>query len=296
MYAERETHAVRTPSAERNQYAERNRYTKRELSHRWPMVVRERAVESAKWRADEAHAAAKPLTDPEDEIFLLGERCARAYMQADALHYRAMKLLAEFDRRSGWEDTGFSSTAEWLAWRIGIKPGAARERLRTALALEQLPLTAQAMKNGELSFTKVRAITRVASPDNETALLEFARAGSAAALERVVRGWKALDRKSEVTAEQIRHRSRRFSAWVDDDGMVVVKGRLDPEVGALFMRAVEAASDALYREDANLEEVYQRMREQGGAVVTVMRDDRLTGLINPEQIGKYELLSPAAQG
>ena len=155
MYAEHETHAVRTPNAERNRYDERNqhtersRYTLRKLSHRWPMLVRERAVESAKWRAD-----AEPLTDPEDEIFLLGERCARAYMQADALHYRAMKLLAEFDRRSGWEDTGFSSTAEWLAWRIGIKPGAARERLRTALALEQLPLTAQAMKNGELSFTK----------------------------------------------------------------------------------------------------------------------------------------------
>jgi hypothetical protein len=247
MYAERETHAVRTPVTGRNQHAERNRYTERKPSHRWPMVVREAAVESAKWRAD-----AEPLTDPEDEIFLLGERCARAYMQADALHYRAMKLLAEFDRRSGWQDTGFSSTAEWLAWRIGIKPGGARERLRTALALEQLPETSEAMKSGELSYTKVRAITRVARPDNETALLAFARAGSAAALERVVRGWKALDRRSEVTAEQLRHRSRRFSAWVDDDGMVVVKGRLDPEVGALFMRAVDAASDALYREEADL--------------------------------------------
>jgi hypothetical protein len=259
MYAERTTHA------EQRLYAEMG------LPPGWPMVVREQAVEIAERRADEGaerltHVAdpitdvadpvtdaADPVTDaadPQDEIFLLGERCAHAYMQADALHYRAMKLLAEFHRRSGWEDTGFGSTAEWLAWRIGIKPGAARERLRTALALEQLPLTAEAMKNGELSFTKVRALTRVARPDNETTLLEFARAGSAANLERVVRGWKALDRKSEVTAEQIRHRSRRFSAWVDDDGMVVVKGRLDPEVGALFMRAVEAAGDALYRQDA----------------------------------------------
>ncbi|MFG1691032.1 DUF222 domain-containing protein [Gemmatimonadota bacterium] len=252
MYAERGTHAEQRP------------YAEMELPHRWPMVVRERAVEIAKRRADAdaetlTHAA-EPPTDPEDEIFLLGERCARAYMQADALHYRAMKLLAEFDRRSGWQDTGFASTAEWLAWRIGIKPGAARERLRTALALEQLPLTAEAMKNGELSFTKVRALTRVARPDNETTLLEFARAGSAANLERVVRGWKALDRKSEVTAEQIRHRSRRFSAWVDDDGMVVVNGRLDPEVGALLMRAVEAASDALYREAAGLEETQPEQR------------------------------------
>ena len=81
--------------------------------------------------------------------------------------------------------------------------------------------------------------------------MEFARAGSAANLERVVRGWKKLDRKSEITAEQVRYRSRRFSAYVDEDGMVVVRGRLDPEAGALFMRAVEAASDALYREEAH---------------------------------------------
>jgi hypothetical protein len=227
------------------------KYAIREVSPRWPSLVRERAMEGWEPRRDPcldaAHASPRFATDPEDDLFLLGERCAEAYMQADALHYQAMRLLAEFDRREGWQDTGFSSTAEWLAWRIGIRPGAARERLRTALALEQLPETSEAMRNGEVSFTKVRALTRVATPDNETTLLDFARAGSAANLERMVRGWKKLDRKSELTAEQIRHRSRRFSAFVDDDGMVVVRGRLDPEVGAVFMRAVEAAHDALYR-------------------------------------------------
>ena len=269
MYAERWTHAQQTL------------YAEMELPHRWPMVVRERAVAGARRWADEdagpgtdVAEAADPITDvadpvtdvadavteaadpvtdapdPDDEVHLIGERCARFFRQADVLHYRAMKLLVEFDRRSGWEGTVFGSTAEWLAWRISIKPGAARERLRTALALEALPLTSEAMRNGELSYTKARALTRVARPDNETELLEFARAGSAANLERVVRGWKAMDRKSELSAEQIRDRSRRFSAWVDDDGMVVVKGRLDPEVGALLMRAVEAASDALYRNEA----------------------------------------------
>ncbi|MFH1765268.1 MAG: DUF222 domain-containing protein [Gemmatimonadota bacterium] len=116
------------------------------------MLVREHTAEG--WREREDAATGNLLTDPEDEVFLLGERCAQAYMQADALHYQAMKLLAEFDQRSGWQDTGFSSTAEWLAWRIGTQPGAARERVRTALALEQLPLTSEAMRNGELSFTK----------------------------------------------------------------------------------------------------------------------------------------------
>ena len=249
-----------------------NAYPVKGTRPRWPRLAREAAVDGwlerpGRWEGDEVAASPSaipsaipsaspsaipttaPHTDPEDELFVLGERCAQAYMQAEALHYQAMRLLAEFDRREGWQDTGFSSTAEWLAWRIGIRPGAARERVRTALALETLPLTSEAMRNGELSFTKVRALTRVATPDNEATLLDFARAGSAANLERMVRGWKTLDRKSEVTAEQIRHRSRRFSAWVDDDGMVVVRGRLDPEVGALLMRAVEAAGDALYREE-----------------------------------------------
>jgi len=232
-------YAVREMYAGRRKYPARDIYTERAVSLRWPRLVREAAQE---WL---------PEGDvPDDELFLLGERCAQAYMQADALHYQAMRLLAEFDHLEGWQDTGFGSTAEWLAWRIGIKPGAARERLRTALALEELPLTSEAMRGGDLSFTKVRALTRVATPENETTLLDFARAGSAANLERVVRGWKTLDRKSEVTAEQLRHRSRRFSAFVDDDGMVVVRGRLDPEVGALLMRAVEAASDVLFRDEA----------------------------------------------
>ncbi len=191
--------------------------------------------------------------DPDDELFDLGERCAGAYMQADALQYQAMRLLVEFHRREGWRDTGFSSTAEWLAWRIGIRSGAARERVRTALALDELPQISEAMEGGALSFTKVRALTRVATPDTEGTLLDLAQAGSASNLERIVRGWKSLDRRSEVTAEQIRHRSRRFSAFVDVDGMVVVRGRLDPEVGALLMRAVDAANDALFREKAGSE-------------------------------------------
>jgi hypothetical protein len=189
--------------------------------------------------------------DPDDELFTLGDRCAEAYMQSDVLQYQAMRLLVEFHRREGWKDTGCSSTAEWLAWRIGIRAGAARERLRTALALEDLPQISEAMAKGGLSFTKVRALTRVATAENEETLLEMAQAGSAANLERFVRGWKALDRKSELTAEQIRHRSRKFSAFVDEDGMVVVRGRLDPEVGAMLMRAVEAASDARFREEAS---------------------------------------------
>ena len=159
-----------------------------------------------------------------------------------------MALLADFDRRGGWKDE-FSSCAEWLAWRTGIKIGPAPERVRAARALENLPRTSEALRTGQLSYAKVRAITRVATPESEATLLEFARAASAARLEQRVRMWKQLSREGELTAEQVRHRNRALSVFVDGDGMYAIRGRLEPEVGAMLMRAIEAAADALYRRE-----------------------------------------------
>ena len=149
---------------------------------------------------------------------------------------------------------------EWLAWQIGITKGTANEKVRAARALEHLPLISEAMAKGELSFSKVRALTRAAVPENEAELLEFARAGSAANLERLVRGWKTLSRFDEAQQERIRHSRRCFSIFPDEDGMYVVKGRLDPEVGAALMRAVEAASDALFAADASVLDVGRKTR------------------------------------
>ena len=185
----------------------------------------------------------------DDELRRLGERIAELAARINSAEARMMTLIAEFDRRGGWKDGGYSSCAEWLAWRIGTKIGTARERVRTARALERLPQTADALKHGTISYAKVRALTRVATPEREAELLEFARAGSAAKLERTVRMWKKLSRDAELTAEQARRRSRTFSVFVDGDGMYVVKGRLEPEVGAVLTRAVEAASDALFRRE-----------------------------------------------
>ena len=189
--------------------------------------------------------------DDNDELRKLGERIAELAARINSAEARMMTLVAEFDRRGGWKDGGYSSCAEWLAWRTGTKIGTARERVRTARALERLPRTADALKHGTISYAKVRALTRVATPEREAELLEFARAGSAAKLERTVRMWKKLSRDAELTAEQARHRSRTFSVFVDGDGMYVVKGRLEPEAGAMLMRAVEAASDALFRREGD---------------------------------------------
>ena len=194
-----------------------------------------------------AEAAPDPFTDAgaleelEEEIVVLAAHI-------HAAEHRLLVLVAEFDRRRGWELGGHRTCAHWLAFRTGIDLGAARQRVRAARVLADLPETSAAMSRGELSFSMVRALTRVATPENETDLLDLARGCTAAQLERVVRGFKLGSRQDEAEREQARHESREFSVFPDEEGMYVVRGRLTPEIGALVMRAVEAASDSLFRE------------------------------------------------
>ena len=177
------------------------------------------------------------------------DRVALLYAEITAATRAFLAALAESDRHRDWSDEGFGSCAEWLSWRCGISRNTANEKVRAALALESLPLISEAMARGELSFSKVRALTRVAAPENEAELLEFARAGSTANLERLVRGWKTLSREGELGRERALHLTRSFSVFPDEQGMYVVRGRLDPEVGAVLMRAIEAAGDALFAEE-----------------------------------------------
>jgi hypothetical protein len=114
------------------------------------------------------------------------------------------------------------------------------------------------MARGELSFSKVRALTRVATPDSEAELLAFARAESAASVERLTRSWRILDRSGELHADQLRHRTRRFSVFPDGDGMYVVRGVVMPEVAAALMRAIEAAGDALFSSASEVEPEQRR--------------------------------------
>ncbi len=241
-------------------------YDTRGRSSPWPAMVREPTGSRPATRRVSPDALSAPgaVTPRDDDLARLGERIAELAAGINAAESRMMALLADFDRRGGWKD-GFGSCAEWLAWKIGITIGPARERVRAARALENLPQTADALREGTISYAKVRALTRVATPASEAELLEFARAGSAARLERMVRMWKKLSRDEELTAEQARHRSRTFSMFVDGDGMYVVKGRLEPEVGAVLMRAVEAASDALFRREGGA-------RAGAGIATSVRRD------------------------
>ena len=178
------------------------------------------------------------------ELERLGDQIAELSAHLDAATARLLDLIREFDARGGWGN-GFSSCAAWLTWRVGLDPGAARERVRVARALGTLPQLAQALARGELSYSKVRALTRVATPETEERLLAVGRAGTAEHVERIVRGWRRVDRIAEAQETTKRHRRRALHVFQDEDGMVVIHGRLEPEAGAVLMKALEAGRDAL---------------------------------------------------
>ncbi|MDO8477355.1 MAG: DUF222 domain-containing protein [Candidatus Rokubacteria bacterium] len=180
------------------------------------------------------------------ELDRLGDEIAELSAHLDAATARLLALIREFDARGGW-NTGFRSCAAWLSWRVGLDLGAARERVRVARALETLPLVAQALARGQVSYAKVRAITRVATPETEARLLAVARAGTAAQVERIVRGWRRVDRRAEARETAQRHASRALHLHQDEDGMVVLRGRVEPEVGAVLVQALAAAREALYQ-------------------------------------------------
>ena len=175
----------------------------------------------------------------ESELKRLGNQIAELSARIDAANYELLCQLREFDRRYGWE--GWRSCAHWLNWRTGLDLGAAREKLRVAAALADLNHIAAAMARGQLSYSKVRALTRVATPATEARLLAVALGATAAHVERLVRGWRRADRDAQPDAEQVLLASRALSMQVDEDGMVVLRGRLPAEVGAVLLRAVEAA-------------------------------------------------------
>ncbi|MEK7836757.1 MAG: DUF222 domain-containing protein, partial [candidate division NC10 bacterium] len=190
------------------------------------------------------HIAA--TAEPVAEMDRLGDEIAELSAHLEAATARLLDLIREFDARGGWNH-GFRSCAHWLAWRIGMDLGAARERVRVARALGSLPRLADALACGELSYAKVRALTRVATQETEERLLAVGRAGTASHVERIVRGWRRVDALAEARETTLRHTGRALHVYEDDDGMVVIRGRLTPEAGAVLIQALAAARETLYQ-------------------------------------------------
>jgi hypothetical protein len=187
--------------------------------------------------------------DEGEFITELGNRIVRIAAHAAALERRLLALIAEFDRRRGWERGGHRDCAAWLIMNTGMSRVTARERVRMARALEDLPKISETMARGELSYSKVRALVRVATPENEEELLPMARECTANRLEREVSYFRELERWGDP--DERRHLRRYLKVGAGADGMVRVRGELPAEVGALLMKVLDAAVDTLFQ--GNLE-------------------------------------------
>ena len=162
---------------------------------------------------------------------------------------RLLTLIGEFDRREAWGGPGMLSCAHWLSWRVGMGLKAAHERVRVARALRGLPLVAAAFSEGRLSWTKVRAITRVAAAEDEATWVELATNATGPQLERLVRGVRRALKPDEdaVDPDQAAWRDRTRVSY-DEDGTLVISTRLPAEEGAVVLAALGQARAAIDHE------------------------------------------------
>ncbi len=157
---------------------------------------------------------------------------------------RWLRLVGELDRREGWREWGCKSCAHWLSLRCGLGLTAARQQVRVARALSELPEITASFGRGELSYSQVRALTRVATPEIEAELLSVARHATGAQLEVLVGSYRGvLARELEKVNDA--HRTRFLIYSHDDDGSLVISARLPAEEGALVLEALEAAGEEL---------------------------------------------------
>jgi hypothetical protein len=166
--------------------------------------------------------------------------------QINAASYRLLQLISKLDDEAPWGAWGLQSCAHWLNWRCGISLNAAREKVRVAHALKDLPAISSAFESGQLSFSKVRALTRIADPANEAELLELAHHATAAQVEKLVRSYRYVGRLAEREQAMARHAARELTYYHDDDGSLVIRARLPAEEGAIVLQALNAAMDAQY--------------------------------------------------
>jgi len=181
-----------------------------------------------------------------DELDSLAWQIAELGAEINAATCRWLGLIADFDARGGPEAQGFHSCTAWLAWRCGLTPRSAREQVRVARALQGLPAIRGAFERGGLSYSKVRALTRVAELEFEEELLGVAEHATAAQLERLLRAYGRAISPSEEEAIQDRRHLR--TEW-QEDGSLRVRGVLPPEEGGLLLKALELAQGEI-REEA----------------------------------------------
>ena len=175
---------------------------------------------------------------PQDNA-ALSDEITRLAGHINAAQHRFLTLLAALIERDAWEGAGIKSPAHWLNYHCGIDLGAAREKVRVAKSLSTLPAIDEAFRCGTISYSKVRAMTRSATPENEQMLLQVALHGTAQHVEQLVRKYRRAETLTDNRCAESHYEARELSCYFDDDGMLVLRGRMTPEDGAVFMKALE---------------------------------------------------------
>lgn len=170
----------------------------------------------------------------------------------DAAMFRWLELLREFDECEGWKGEGIKSLAHWMNWKCGMSLATAREKVRVALALKNLPHTSEAFREGRLSYSKARAITRVATPGSEDVLLNIAFNGTAFHVEQAVYAWRRERRFELLQKENRRHDLRELHWHTDDEGCLVLKARFTAEQGAIVQNAIAVMMETIFLEQKNV--------------------------------------------
>lgn len=170
------------------------------------------------------------------------ELCSYIY----AAEHRLLTLVRKFDEQKGWQQPGFLSCAHWLNFNCGIDMNTARERVRVAHALGKLSKIDARFATGALSYSKVRAMTRIADESNEDYLLSIAKHGTAHHVEKLVSRYRRVERLREAGAACTTYDNRSLDYHYDTDGCLVIKGRFPAEQGALIVKALEMATEKQY--------------------------------------------------
>ena len=191
-----------------------------------------------------------------EEMEKLGDQIAEAAAHIDAAMYRLLEMIREFDAQGGWYAQGATSCAAWLSWRIGWDLATAREHVRVARRLGELPRIGEALRKGEVSYSKVRAMTRVATPATEETLVMWAGHSTAAQMENICRKYRMVQRLGGKDAGEDPAR-RYVSRKMLDDGMVMITAVLRPEEAAMVMGVIEQAAKDVSAETPAPEEKYR---------------------------------------
>ena len=217
----------------------------------------------------------------EDEM--LGREITLLAGQINAANHRLLKLIAKFDLRKAWSGGGtVRSCAHWLNWKCGIALGAAREKVRVAQCLETLPLIDASFAAGEISYSKVRAMTRVATPENEDFLLRIAHHGTASHVEKVVGKYKSVQAKDEAEREQ--ENARKLVYYQDSEGMWVIHAKLPPEAGALVVKAIQAIAVPVQTEQQ------EQIRQESQNPQKDVSAETFSEAVQKEQPSRYQEL------